>query len=101
MTKITMVDMVELPKIVEMAPKTTDYVKIGRALANQIKENGLGVTKEVREQVCSDLNCSLNHYYAVLNILKEASFAKKEGSQYLLDNEFVSGILNEWLEWRL
>ena len=90
----------ELPKIVEMALKTTDYIRIGRTLANEIRENGLETSKEVREQTCNRLNCSLNQYYAVLNILKESGFIRKEGTKYVLNGEFPVSVIKSWLDFR-
>ena len=100
LTKIEAVDVRELPKIVEMALKTSDYIRIGRTLANEIRENGLETNKEAREQTCFKLNCSLNQYYAVLNILKESDFIRKEGTKYVLNGEFPVSILKAWLDFR-
>jgi len=99
-TKIEVVDMRELPKIVEMVLKTSDYIQISRALANEIREGGLETSKEVREQTCSKINCSLNQYYAVLNILKESNFIRKEGTKYVLNGEFLISIIKSWFEFR-
>ena len=99
-TKIEVVDMRELPKIIEMALKTTDYIHIGRSLANEIREGGLETSKEARERTCSELNCSLNQYYAVLNILKECNFIRKEGTKYVLTGEFPVSVIKSWLDFR-
>ena len=99
-TKIWVVNMKELLKIVEMALKTPDYINIGRTLANEIREGGLETSKEVREQTCSKINCSLNQYYAVLNILKESNFIRKEGTKYVLNGEFLISIIKSWFEFR-
>ena len=89
-----------MTKIIEMALKSSDYIRIGRTLANEIKDGGLETSKEVREQTCSRLNCSLNQYYAVLNLLKESDFIKKEGTMYVLNGEFPVRVIKSWLEFR-
>jgi len=99
-TKIEVVNVRELPKIVEMALKTPDYIRIGRTLANEIREGGLETSKEVREQTCNRLNCSLNQYYSVLNLLKESDFIRKEGTKYVLNGEFPVCVIRSWLEFR-
>jgi len=99
-TKIEVVNVRELPKIVEMALKTSDYIRIGRTLANEIREGGLETSKEAREQTCFRLNCSLNQYYAVLNLLKESNFIKKEGTKYVLNGEFSVRVIKAWLDFR-
>jgi len=54
------------------------WLKLGRRVngswRGQKREKILG---EVGEHICSELNCSLNQYYAVLNILKETTFMRK------------------------
>ena len=84
----------------EMALKSQDYIRIGRTLANAIREEGIETSKEAREQICSQLNCSLNQYYAVLNLLKESDLIRKEGTKYVLNGEFPVSVLKSWLEFR-
>jgi len=98
MTKITVVDVKELPKIVEMTLKSTDYIRIGKAMTDKIVNQKFCISQTSRTSFCSEANCSLNQYYAVLNILKEIGFIKKEGGKYVLDMQFTGRILNEWFE---
>lgn len=70
-------------------------------MLEDVRNGKLNITKECREGFCKRTGCSLNQYYAVLNLLIDLGAVRKKAPNYILNTRFAAEIVADWTDYLL